>query len=127
MITDEIGEAVLGANILLQGTQIGTISSEDGRFFMGIPDSSAVLLVSYLGYESQEFVVGKRKFLNISLTPSTQQLDQVVVTGIFTRKANSYTGSIVTVKKEELMKVGNSNVITSLKNIDPSFQIIETG
>ena len=52
-------------------------------------------------------------------------MEEVVVTGMFTRKADSYTGAVTTIKKEELQRVGNQNILQSLKNIDPSFQVLE--
>ena len=52
-------------------------------------------------------------------------MEEVVVTGMFTRKANSYTGSVTTIKGDELKTVGNGNVLSSLKNIDPSFLMVE--
>lgn len=55
----------------------------------------------------------------------SQEMEEIVVTGAFTRKANTFTGSVVTVKGEELRRVGNQNVLQSLKNIDPSFLQIE--
>ena len=62
----------------------------------------------------------------MTLAPSVTEMQEVVVTGIFTRKAESYTGAARTVKAEDLAKVGNMNVLQALKNIDPSFQVIES-
>ncbi|MFR4037651.1 MAG: TonB-dependent receptor plug domain-containing protein [Butyricimonas faecalis] len=63
--------------------------------------------------------------LNVTLNSDITEMAEVVVTGIFTRKADSYTGAVTTIKKEELQRVGNQNVLQSLKNIDPSFQVLE--
>lgn len=63
--------------------------------------------------------------MRIVLSPDSKQMEEVVVNGTFTRKANTFTGAITSVKGEELQKVGNNNVLQSLKNIDPSFMQIE--
>lgn len=84
------------------------------------------LIVTSVGYESMTFqALTKTQDKIIILEESTQKLDDVVVTGIFTRKAESFTGAAQTFSKEELFRVGNSNVIQSLKNLDPSFNIVQ--
>ena len=126
VILDENKQTVIGANILLKGTSQGATSGTDGHFSLAIPDSNAVLIVSFIGYEKSEIKVGRNLSLKIILKPDLKSLDEVVVTGLFTRKADSYTGSVVTVNKDELLRVGNSDILTSLKNIDPSFQILQS-
>ena len=63
--------------------------------------------------------------IKVTLQTDVTEMEQVVVTGIFTRKTESYTGAATTIKKEELQKMGNQNVLQSLKSLDPAFHIIE--
>ena len=98
----------------------------DGKFSLTVATEVKVLVVSFIGYKTLEVpVVGQRDDFTIALEPDVAEMDEVVVTGIFTRRADSYTGAVKTVKGEELQRVGNQNILQSLRNIDPSFQIIE--
>ena len=67
----------------------------------------------------------RRKELNITLVTEVAEMDEVVVTGVFTRKKESFTGSSATFTNKELKMVGNQSVLQSLKTLDPSFAIIE--
>lgn len=126
IVLDENKQPVIGATISLKGSSQGTTTGTNGRFNISVPDSNAVVTVSYIGYIKTEQKVGRQLNITFNLQPDLKTLSEVVVTGIFTRKADSYTGAVVTVKKEDLLKVGNSNILSSLKNIDPSFQILQS-
>lgn len=125
-VKDILGTPVIGASITLRGEARSTSTDMNGKFVISVPDSNAVLIVSYLGYETKDVRVGKNISLSIVMNESTKELEQVVITGLFTRNADSYTGSVLSIKKEDLLKVGNSNILASIKNIDPSFQIVES-
>ncbi len=84
-----------------------------------------ILVFSFVGMEPLEIAYKGQSEINVALAPSVTEMAEVVVTGIFTRKADSYTGAVTTIKKEELQRVGNQNVLQSLKNLDPSFQVVE--
>lgn len=120
------GEPLPGATIKIKGTSIGTASDIDGKFELTTATEIPAIEVSFVGYEPQEILVGKKEYVEVLLTMAAAQMQEVVVTGIFTRKAESYTGAARTMKAEELAKVGNANVLQALKNIDPSFQVIES-
>ena len=85
-----------------------------------------VLIFSFIGMETQEipFEKGKHR-INVVLQESQQIMEEVVVNGIFTRKAESFTGSAKTFKKDELKRVGNGNIFQSLKNLDSSLKIMD--
>ena len=115
-----------GATIQIQGTNKGTATDLNGQFKLELPNGKVVLEVSFVGYHTQIVTLEKAQPLTIYLERETSAISEVVVTGIFTRKADSYTGSTRTVKADDLYKVGNSNVLQALKNLDPSFQVIES-
>lgn len=120
------GEALPGATIKIKGTSIGTASDIDGKFELTTATEIPALEVSFIGYKNLEIPVGKKEYVEILLEQAAAQMQEVVVTGIFTRKADSYTGAVTTIKAEDLQRVGNQNVLQSLKNLDPSFQILES-
>lgn len=126
VIDKNTGEPLPGATIKITGTSIGTAADIDGNFQLNIATEIPALEVSFIGYKVTEVPVGKREHVEVLLEPEIAQMAEVVVTGIFTRKAESYTGAARTMKAEELAKVGNTNVLQALKNLDPSFQVLES-
>ena len=98
----------------------------DGNYTITVPDDpNTTLLVSFVGMKPQEQKIGKSTALNFILEEDATVLDQVVVNGVFERKANTFTGSVRTIGKDDLKRVGNSNVLQSLKNLDPSIMFFD--
>src|SRR5699024_4500864 len=121
-VKDEKGESLPGVTILLKGTQIGSVTDFDGRFNFELPkQDSLVLVFSFIGYKQQEVRVKSNdtKALSIVMHEDITEMDEVVVTGIYQRKKESFTGSTATFKKEELKMVGSQNLIQSLRTLDP--------
>ncbi|WP_276088134.1 SusC/RagA family TonB-linked outer membrane protein [Pedobacter sp. JY14-1] len=116
-------ERIPGANISIKNGKNRTVTDSRGNFRI-LASGNAVLLVSYIGYETQEITVTSR-VLEVRLSESPQSLKGVVVTGIFSQSKSTFTGAARTFNNEELAKVSNNNVLTALKSLDPSFQIPE--
>lgn len=113
IISDVNGEAIIGANVVVKGsTSLGTITDIDGKFSIEIPDE-AVLLVSYIGYLSQEVLTKNQKAIRVILAEDTQSLEEVVVIGYGTAKRRDLTGAIASVKTEK-MEVEAPRDITDL-------------
>lgn len=126
-VRDKEGETLPGVSVVIKGTSLGGATDIDGKYRFSVPLSKNMILVfSYVGMQTKELVYNGESNLDVVLEPDVTQMAEVVVTGIFTRKAESYTGAARTVKAEDLAKVGNMNVLQALKNIDPSFQVIES-
>ena len=104
-ITDTNGQPLPGATILEKGTQNGVQTNFDGQFDLDVKNGAAVLVVSYIGYATQEIVVGNRKNINITLIESAVDLSEVVVTGYGTRFKTDVMSSISSVKAEDVTKV----------------------
>ncbi|MHC1780265.1 MAG: SusC/RagA family TonB-linked outer membrane protein [Bacteroidales bacterium] len=126
IVTDENGEPLPGAyvaqkRVTKEQSIVGVMSDIQGHFSLTIPGNTLEIEVAFLGFETQVVVLTENKEYAVKLKTGAQTLDEVVVTGMFTRKANSYTGAVSTVKKETLLQVGNQNIVQSLKNLDPSF------
>lgn len=115
-----------GVTIKVAGTSIGTVTDMEGWFRMVLPMTQGVLEFSFIGYKSKSVsFTEKTDTLRVELEEDIENLDEVVVTGMFTRKAESFTGSAATFKREDILRAGNQNLIKSLKNLDPAFQIME--
>ena len=126
VIVDENGETLPGVTVQVKGTTLGTSTDMEGKFTLMLPDQKDLRLIfSFIGMESQEIAYTGQKELRVVMKEAQTEVEEVVVTGMFTRKANSYTGSVSTVKGEALRAVGNGNILSSLKNIDPSFLMVE--
>ncbi|HSC38400.1 MAG TPA: SusC/RagA family TonB-linked outer membrane protein, partial [Chitinophagaceae bacterium] len=126
IVKDESGKIVSGASVAIKGTPRGVATNPEGFFRIMVGENDKVLVVSFVGYKRQEVAIRDRTDINIVLEEMPAQIGEVVITGIFTRKAATYTGAATTVTAKELQQFGNRNLITSLRNVDPSFNIIES-
>ncbi len=103
----------------------GASSDKNGNFKINVTGPESKLQISYVGYKTQIVEVGNQKFIEVILEASKKDIDEVVVTGIFTRKKESFTGSASTMSGEELKRVGSVNVFQALKNLDPTMSIAD--
>ena len=115
-VTDQAGMPVIGANIVVKGSSTGTITDFDGKFSLEVP-SGSVLVVSYIGYLSQEVPVGNKTTINVTLKEDTQALDEVVVVGYGTMKKSDITGAISSVSEESIARQPVANVSTALQGL----------
>lgn len=109
-VLDTKGEPVIGANVLIKDSSIGTITDIEGKFTLDVPEN-AVLLVSYIGYEPQEIKTGSKTLLEIRLHEDMQNLDEVVVVGYGTQTKSSLSSSIVEIKGDQLMNLPVAKVV----------------
>ena len=116
IIKDQSGEPVIGANIVEKGTANGTITDIDGQYSLEV-GSNSILVVSYIGYITQEIPVGKNSTLDVLLKEDTETLDEVIVIGYGTTKRKDFTGSVSSVKLENspIALSPNLNALESLK------------
>lgn len=126
-VLDENGKPVAGASVKIKGSKVPAIQTgKDGDFKITADSENDVVVISYVGYETEEFKASKNP-LTVRLKIAENKMEQVVIsTGIFKKVDKSFTGSSTTVTAKELALNGNRNLITSLRNIDPSFNIIES-
>lgn len=101
------GEPLIGASVIVKGTNIGTISDIDGNFSLNVPVDQKTLLVSYLGYEPSDVTI-TGDFLNIVLVSAKNLLDEVVVIGYGTQKKSVVTGAISSIKEKDIEKLPNT-------------------
>lgn len=114
LVLDDQGEPLPGVSILIKGTQQGTITDSEGRFSIQIPDENAVLVFSFVGFITQEVLVGSRTNLEIKLMVDEKDLEELVVVGYGTQKKSDLTGSISSVSSEEIRAFPATNVLQAL-------------
>ncbi|HQY12248.1 MAG TPA: SusC/RagA family TonB-linked outer membrane protein, partial [Ferruginibacter sp.] len=124
-ITGENGEAIAGASVLQKGTGTGTFADNNGVYTLTV-DNDATLLISSIGYESQEVKVNNRSVIDIRLVPSVKKSEEVVVIGYGTASRRDLTGSITKVKGDEIAAQPNSNPISSLQNKVAGLSIVNS-
>ncbi len=123
-VVDESGEPVIGCAVYQSDNVGGGVATNvDGVFVIKVSQDVTELVFEALGYEKVTLPVDKVR--RVRLRSESQKLDDVVVTGIFTRKKDSFTGSVQTISSEEIKRVSNSNVVQALKNLDPSLLVLE--
>ena len=130
IVVDDLGEPLIGATITNVKNRddretFTAITDVNGHFKLTLSNAVSQIEVNYIGFQPKGVTLIGESAYRIQLMPDSKAIDEVVVTGVFERKANTYTGAVTTVKGEELQRVGNVNVLQSLKNIDPSFLQIE--
>ena len=113
-VTDEGGEPLPGASVVVQGTSNGTITDIGGNFQLNAADDD-ILLVSFVGYQSLEVPVNSRSIINVKLNLDTEQLEEVVVIGYGTQKKSDLTGSVSSVSSEDLEAYPTFNTAQALK------------
>lgn len=114
MVTDEAGEPLIGASILIKETGSGTVTDVDGSYELEVPGPETVLVISYTGYKTQEVVVGNRTQVDVILGTGVN-LEEVVVVGYGTQKKSDVTGSVTSVPKERLSELPVTNVLQSVQ------------
>ncbi len=115
IVTDERDEPVIGANVVVKGTSVGTITDMTGKFTLSIPKNTPSIEVSYLGYNNKTVPVQNKDFFNVQLSEGGILLDEVVAIGYGTAKKGNVTGSIARVTSEKLEDRPVSNIAQSLQ------------
>ncbi|MDD4656712.1 MAG: SusC/RagA family TonB-linked outer membrane protein [Bacteroidales bacterium] len=124
-VKDNNGNSLAGVTVFIRGTSQITITDENGDFKIDTDLESPVIVFSYIGMKTEELLYTGQKEIVITLKETAIDIDQVVVTGIFTRKAESFTGASQTFSNKDIEKLGNQNLFQSLKNLDPSLFILD--
>ena len=114
-VTDVVtGESLPGVNVVVKGTANGTGTDADGKYTLQVDNSDAVLVFTFIGYTTQEIPVNSQAILDVQLAPENKELQEVVVVGYGTQKKGSLTGSVSSVKGDELTKSPGASTINTL-------------
>jgi len=124
MVTEDKGSPVIGATVMVDGTNIGTITDTDGRFSITAP-SDGTLLISYIGYEASKIVLTSSTNLNIRLKEDTKLLDEVIVVGYGTIRKSDLTGSVSQLKADKTEEKAYTSVEQMLQGKMSGVQITQ--
>ncbi len=123
-VNDAMGP-VIGATIMEKGTGNGTVTDFDGNFSLDV-QPGATLVISYIGYTTQEIPVGSQSVFSIMLSEDSDVLEEVVVVGYGVQKKKLVTGATVQVKGDDIAKLNTTNVLSAMQSQTPGVQIVQT-
>lgn len=125
-VIDEAGLPLVGVTVRIAGTNKGVATDFDGGYVITAPGPESVLVFTSIGFAVQEITIGDQTIINVTLKEAVNELDEVIIsTGIFKRKAESFTGSAATITKEQLKRVGNANLFQAIRNVDASIAVFD--
>jgi len=126
VVTDDLGEPIIGANVIEKGTTNGIITDINGKFTLDIAPG-AVIQFSYIGYNTQEVKVGNQSTLAIQLVEDTQALSEVVVVGYGIQRKVTTTGAVTKLEGDEINKMTVVNATKALQGLSPGITVVDRG
>ncbi|HMH23590.1 MAG TPA: SusC/RagA family TonB-linked outer membrane protein [Puia sp.] len=121
------GTPVEGASVEAKGVTAGTLTGANGHFSISLPAAAKNLVFSFVGYASQELAIGSSAVMHVSLQPSDNSMDQVVVIGYGTQKRKDVTSAVATVKSEDFNQGGARNALDLIQGKVAGLAITRTG
>jgi TonB-linked SusC/RagA family outer membrane protein len=125
-VLNESGQPLAGVSVSIRGSSFGTVTNADGVYSLTVPES-AVLVFSYVGFTSVEEPINGRSIINITLKPAVGSLNEVVVIGYGTQRKRDLTGSITSIRGEELARMPATNPVSSLQGKVAGLTIVNSG
>lgn len=122
-VEDDLG-TVVGASISIKGTTIGTVSDINGNFTLNNVEKGSVIVVSFVGFDTQEIIYNGQSVLNIKLTSSALDLDEVIVVAYGTARKSSFTGSSTVVKSENIERISGSGFAEALQGMSAGVSVV---
>jgi TonB-linked SusC/RagA family outer membrane protein len=126
LVTEETGGALPGVNILIKGTQTGSVTDLNGEYSIEV-QSDDVLVFSFIGYQNLEIPVGDRTQIDVKMVPQISELEEIVVTGYGQMKRLNVTGAVATVSNDEIVDVPVANTQNALAGKLPGVVFINRG
>ncbi len=124
-VFDSAGESIPGATVVIKGTTKGTLTDMDGKFSLHVAGRESVLSFSHIGYETTDIMVGNQTVLNVTLQEKTTLIDEVVVVGYGTQKKVNLTGSVETVKGDQIIRQPVAQASQALMGLSPGLTVIQ--
>lgn len=125
-VTDETGAGLPGTNVLVKGSNSGVTTDVDGKYTIEVSKENAVLVFSFIGYETQEVAVGTQTVVDVSLMPSLQSLTEIVVVGYGVQREEAVTGSVASIKGDMMRDVPAANISQALQGRLPGVEFAQT-
>ena len=126
-VVDPKGEPLVGVSVLEQGTTNGTVTDMNGRYSIVVQKDSSPLRFSYMGFDNQEFVPGKRRVIDVTLTENSVVIDDVVVIAYGTKKRRDMIGSVSKIKSDEMSLMQGGRFENSLQGLASGVQVVNDG
>ena len=126
-VVDPKGEPLVGVSVLEQGTTNGTVTDMNGRYSIAVQKESSSLRFSYMGFDNQEIVPGKRRVIDVILTENSVVIDDVVVIAYGTKKRRDMIGSVSKIKSEEMSLMQGGRFENSLQGLASGVQVVNDG
>lgn len=114
VVSDAQGETLPGVNVFVKGTTIGVITDLDGKFSLNVPSRKSILVVSFVGYQTNEFIVGNTTNFKVVLEEEVNSLEEVVVVAYGSQKKQTVTGAVTMMKSSEILETPVANVTNAL-------------
>lgn len=125
-VTDTKSEPLIGVNVIVKGTNQGTVTDNEGMFSLQVPNENSVLEFSYVGFKTIEIQLNGQTSLNVTMNEDTEILEEVVVVGYGTQKKINLTGAVQNVSGEDLTKRKVSNTSVALQGLIPGVSVMTT-
>lgn len=127
-VTDENGEGLPGATVILKGSEIGTVTDINGQFKLEIPEGNQALIISFIGYITREVpVTPESAFLRVKMRLNIEALEEIIVVGYGKQKKESVTGAIAKIENREITQTKTANVANNLAGRVPGLVINARG
>src|SRR5690625_869909 len=123
VVTDQNGDPLVGVNVVVKGTNRGTATDFDGRFSLDDVNENAVLVFSYVGYQTQEVTLDGQSEINVTLIEDSQTLEEVVVVGYGTQVRENLTGAVGQIDADDLAMRPDANIVSALQGMIPGLNI----
>lgn len=126
-VTDEIDDPLPGVSVVVKGTQRGSITGSDGKFQLTVEGASAVLIFSFVGYQSQEIALGNQTDITVRLSADVKALNEEVVVGYGTQKKGDITGSVAIIDTRVLQSVPTGSAAQALQAQAAGVNVVRPG
>lgn len=126
-VTDDKGETLIGVGVLLKGTRTGTSTNSKGQYSLSVSGSNPTLVISYIGFISQEIPVDNRTRIDIVLQADAKDLEEVVVTGYQTQRKKDLTGAVSVVNMKDVENIPSANIVSTLQGRVPGINVTNNG
>jgi len=124
-VSDNGGQALAGVSVQVKGTSVATMTNAQGLFSLNIGQANATLKFSYVGYQTQELALNGKTDIQVTMVAESTALDEIVVIGYGAVAKSDLTGSVASVKSEDLTKGANVNMQQALQGRTPGVQIYQ--
>jgi hypothetical protein len=123
IVTDDTGDEIVGASVTIKGTYTGTSSDAEGKYSLTVPSAQSVLVFTFVGFSSQEILVGNQSLINVILALDSKTFDEVVVVGYGTQKKVNLTGAVGIAGAERLENRPIASVGEGLQGVIPNLNV----